>query len=128
MHPEEQGLPVGSVGGGGGGDGATSCLAAMHSVILGMMGPLKSDRRRLTSDTDEVIPPDTVVTVRQLAVAVFEEDALSVLSSALLEVCEGGAAGRGVAELLALVRTSTSILQSDFLRYFQGTSKTNAML
>ena len=105
----------------------STCLAARHSFTLGMMGPLK---HHVTSrlETDRVIVPDTVLAAGELPVAVPEEDTLPVLLLALLKVSEGGAAGRGVAGLLALVRTSTSILQSDFLRYFHGTSKTNAML
>ena len=98
VQPEEQGLPGGSVG------GATSCLAAIHSVILGMIGPLK---HHVTSrlETDRVIVPDTVLAAGELPVTVPEEDTLPVLLLALLEVSEGGAAGRGVAKLLTLVRT-----------------------
>ena len=49
--------------------------------------------------------PDTVLTLPQLPIAVSEEDTFPVLRLALLEVCEGGAAWGGVAELLALVGT-----------------------
>ena len=45
VQPKEQGLPGVSAGGGGGG-GATSCLAVIHSVILGMMGPLERDKAK----------------------------------------------------------------------------------
>ena len=45
VQPKEQGLPGVSAGGGGEG-GATSCLAVIHSVILGMMGPLESEKPR----------------------------------------------------------------------------------
>ena len=68
------------------------------------MGPLErqlSDSER--SDLTQI--PDTVLTLPQLPVAVSEENALPVLRLALLEVCEGGTARSGVAELLALVGT-----------------------
>ena len=103
VQPEEQDLPGVSAG------GATSCLAAIHSVILGMMGPLKPGVR---SHTDRMTAPDTVLAARELPVAVPEEDALPVLLLALLEVGEGGAAWSGIAELLALVRTFAAEHQS----------------
>ena len=107
VQPKEQGLPGVSVAGGAGGGGATSCLAAIHSVILGMMGPLESGKGKEHERGLSVmmIVPDTVLTLGEFPIAVSEENTLPVLRLALLEVGEGGTARSGVAELLALVGT-----------------------
>ena len=86
----------------------------MHSVIRGMMGPLKyqvtDEVQRWSIYSDSTLLPDTVITLGQLPIAVPEEDALLVLLPALLEVSEGGTTRGGVAELLALVGTLTIVI------------------
>ena len=47
--------------------------------------------------------PDAVPTFGELAITIAKKNAFARLRPALLEVGEGGAARRGVAELLALV-------------------------